>query len=69
MRAPGMRLAERDGGSAGSSKRRRSAVFVCRTDGRPGGARRRRARRNINLIYADDTTVMAESNEELKEPL
>ena len=27
------------------------------------------ARRNINLIYADDTTVMAESNEELKEPL
>ena len=27
------------------------------------------AGRNINLIYADDTTLMAESNEELKEPL
>ena len=28
------------------------------------------ARRNINkLIYADDTTFMAESKEELKEPL
>ena len=27
------------------------------------------ARRNINLIYADDTTLMAESNKELKEPL
>ena len=28
------------------------------------------ARRNINnLRYADDTTVMAESEEELKEPL
>ena len=23
------------------------------------------ARRNINLMYADDTTLMAESNEEL----
>ena len=32
-------------------------------------ARIRIARRNINLIYADDTTFMAESNEELKEPL
>lgn len=39
-----MRPAERDGGSAGSSERRRSAVFVCGTDGRPGGARRRRGR-------------------------
>ena len=27
------------------------------------------ARRNINLIYADDTTLMAESNKELKAPL
>lgn len=42
VRTADMRRSGRDGGSAGSSRRRRSAVFVCRTDGRPGGARRRR---------------------------
>ena len=33
-------------------------------------ARIKIARRNINILrYADDTTLMAESEEELKEPL
>ena len=36
----------------------------------PGWMKHKIARRNINnLRYADDTTLMAESEEELKEPL
>ena len=36
----------------------------------PGWMKHKSARRNINnLRYADDTTLMAESEEELKEPL
>ena len=43
-------------------------MWIARLDEAQAGIRI--ARRNINkLIYADDTTFMAESKEELKEPL
>ena len=43
-------------------------LWIARLDEAQAGIRI--ARRNINkLIYADDTTFMAESKEELKEPL